>query len=106
MHVTNINSMDKGRKHGLLRGLDIVGKGKPMIAWSKVTTSKNKGGLGLKNLRPMNEALLIKHLHKLYNSEDVPWVQLVLNTHYAAGQTPPCLIRDGLLLAKGCDELL
>jgi hypothetical protein len=25
----------------------------------------------------MNDALLTKHLHKLYNKEDVPWVQLV-----------------------------
>jgi hypothetical protein len=77
MHATNINSIDRVMKYGLLRGLDIVGKGKPMVAWSKVTTSKNKEGLGTRNLRPMNEALLIKHLHTLYNSEDVPWVQLV-----------------------------
>jgi hypothetical protein len=43
-------------------------------AWKKVTMTKDKGGLGLKNLKLMNEALLIKHLHKFYNKEDIPWV--------------------------------
>jgi hypothetical protein len=77
MHVTNINSIDRAKKHGLWRGLDIAGKGRPLVAWKKVTTPKDKGGLGLKNLRTMNDALLIKHLHKFYNKEDVPWVQLI-----------------------------
>jgi hypothetical protein len=77
MHVTNINSIDKARKHGLWRGSDVVGKGKPLVAWKKVTTPKDKGGLGLKNLRTMNEVLLIKHLHKFYNKEDIPLVQLI-----------------------------
>jgi hypothetical protein len=49
---------------------------------------KIRGGLGLKNLRVMNEALLIKHLHKFYNKEDIPSVQLIWNTHYADGQIP------------------
>jgi hypothetical protein len=77
MHTTNINSINRARKHGLWRGSDIAGKGKPLVAWDKVTTSKDKGGLDLKNLRIMNDALLIKHLHKFYNKEDVPWVQLI-----------------------------
>jgi hypothetical protein len=72
MHATNINSIDRARKHVLWRGLDIASKGKPLVAWENVTTLKDKGGLGLKNLRLMNEALLLKHLHKFYNKEDVP----------------------------------
>jgi hypothetical protein len=86
MHATNINSIDRARKHGLWRGSDIAGKGKPLVAWDKVTTPKGKGGLGLKNLRLMNEALLLKHMHKFYNKEDVPWVQLIWNTHFLDGQ--------------------
>jgi hypothetical protein len=88
MHATNINSINRARKHGLWRGSDIAGKGKPLIAWDKVTTPKDKGALGLKNLGIMNEALLIKHLHTFYNKEDVPWVQLIWNTHYSDGQSP------------------
>jgi hypothetical protein len=72
MHVTNINSINRARKHGSWRGSDVAGKGKPLVAWEKVTAPKDKGGLGLKNLRIMNEALLTKHLHKFYNKEDVP----------------------------------
>jgi hypothetical protein len=49
---------------------------------------KHKGALGLKNLRLMNEAFLVKHLHKFYNKEDVPWVQLIWHTHFALGQIP------------------
>ena len=58
------------------------------MAWDKVTTPKDKGGLGIKNLRMMNEALLLKHLHKFYNKMDVPWVHLIWNTHYANGKIP------------------
>ena len=29
------------------------------------------------NLRTQNEALLLKHLHKFFNREDIPWVHLV-----------------------------
>jgi hypothetical protein len=75
-------------RHGLWRGSDVGGKGKPLVAWSKVTMSKQKGGLGLKNRRLMNEVLLVKHLQKLYNKEDVPWVQLIWHTHFASGQIP------------------
>jgi hypothetical protein len=77
MHATKLHSIDRIRKTGLWRGSDVAGKGKPMVAWKKVATPKEKGGLGLKDLRIMNEALLTKHLHKLYNKEEVPWVQLV-----------------------------
>jgi hypothetical protein len=58
MHIININSINRARKHGLWRGSDIAGKGKPLVAWDKVTTPKDKGGLGLKNLRIMNEPCL------------------------------------------------
>jgi hypothetical protein len=88
MHVTYLNSIDRAKKHGLWRGSDVAGKGKPLIAWTKVTTPKDKGGLGLKNLRIMNDAILIKYLHKFYNKEDVPWVQLIWNTHYFNGLVP------------------
>jgi hypothetical protein len=72
-----LNSIDSARKHGLWRGTDIAGKGQPLVAWNKATAPKDKGALGLKILRVMNDALLIKHLHKLYNKEDIPWMQLV-----------------------------
>jgi hypothetical protein len=50
MHTTNIHSIDRIRKNGLWRGSEVVGKGAPLVAWKNVTTPKEKGGLGLKNL--------------------------------------------------------
>jgi hypothetical protein len=88
MHATNLRSIDRIRKHGMWRVSDVTGKGKPMVAWVNVTTPKEKGGLGLKNMSIMNDALLTKHLHKLYNKEDVPWVHLVWNTYYIDGKAP------------------
>ena len=47
-----------------------------------VTVPKDNGGLGIKNLYLQNDALLLKHLHKIYNKVDVPWIQLIWNTYY------------------------
>jgi hypothetical protein len=65
MHTTNLNFIDRARRHGLWRGTDVAGKGRPLVAWKKVTMPKDKGGVGLKNLKLMNEALLIKHLTQI-----------------------------------------
>src|SRR3954462_12997695 len=56
--------------------------GKSLAAWELVCRSKNKRGIGILNLQLQNQALLMKHLNKLYNKEDVPWVSLVWNTYY------------------------
>jgi hypothetical protein len=37
-----------------------------------VCKQKDKGGLGIINLKIQNQALLLKHLDKFYNSADVP----------------------------------
>ena len=108
MHITVLNAIDRARRHGLWRGSDVAGKGKPLVAWSKVTMPKEKGGLGLKNLQIMNEALLMKHLHKFYNKANVPWVQLIWNTHYANGQIPHATTDRGSFwwkdVLKFCDH--
>jgi len=56
--------------------------GKSLAAWDLVCRPKNKGGLGILNLQLQNQVLLMKHLNKFYNKEDVPWVSLVWNTYY------------------------
>jgi hypothetical protein len=66
---------------------------------------QDKGGLGLKNLRLMNEALLVNHLHKLYNKEDVPWVQLIWNTHYGSGPIPHATTDKSAFWLKDIMEL-
>jgi len=47
-----------------------------------VQKPKDKGGLGVMNLRLQNDALLMKHLHKFYNQKEVLWVQLFWFKYY------------------------
>ena len=47
-----------------------------------VCRPKNKGGLGVINLKIHNKALLLKFLHKFYNKVDVPWVHLLWDNLY------------------------
>ena len=53
-----------------------------------VCLPKEEGGLGVLNLRTQNEALLLKNLHKFFNKQDIPWVQLVWEKHYQNGKLP------------------
>jgi len=47
-----------------------------------VQKPKDKGGLGVINLRLQNDALLLQQLHKFYSRQDVPWVNLIWKTYY------------------------
>ena len=47
-----------------------------------VQRPKDKGGLGVINLRLQNDSLLLKQLHKFYTKQDVPWVNLIWATYY------------------------
>jgi hypothetical protein len=53
-----------------------------------VTKRKTKGGLGVINLRMQNEVLLLKNLKKIYNKEDLPWMNLIWTNYYRNGQIP------------------
>ena len=57
-------------------------RGGNLVAWEIVQKPKEKGGLGVINLKLQNDALLLKHLHKFYNQTDTPWVQLVWHKYY------------------------
>jgi hypothetical protein len=43
-----------------------------LVAWPVVTTPKDKGGLGVLNLRLQNDALLLKHLTSFITGETYP----------------------------------
>ena len=53
-----------------------------------VLKPKLKGGLGVINLRLQNDALLFKQLHKFYNKNEIPWVQLFWFKYYTNGKVP------------------
>lgn len=77
-----------------------------------VYTSKEEGGLGILNLQTQNEALVLKHLHKIFNKCDLPWVKLIWDKRYRDGKLPsPSLLKgsfwwkDALKLLKKCKGL-
>lgn len=77
-----LDNIDRAHKQCLSRGNDTTRKGGNLVAWHLVITPKSKGGLGVLNLRLQNDALLLKHLHKFYNKESIPWVQLIYDRYY------------------------
>jgi hypothetical protein len=82
--IAILNQIDKYRRHCLWRGGDINGKN--TSGCMKNGKSKLKGGLGIINLRLQNEVLLMKNLHKFYNKDEMPWVQLIWSNYYRNGQ--------------------
>ncbi|KAJ4757132.1 RNA-directed DNA polymerase (reverse transcriptase)-related family protein [Rhynchospora pubera] len=50
-----------------------------LISWNRITSHKLQGGLGLRDVRVINEAMMLKLLWKLgcKENEDRPWVQLL-----------------------------
>ena len=81
---TVIESIDRARRHCLWRGSDINSSKKSLVLWERVCQPKDRGGLGVIDLRLQNNALLLKNLHKFYNRYPVPWVSLIWNTYYTA----------------------
>jgi hypothetical protein len=53
-----------------------------LVSSSMICKPKDKGVLGIINLRFQNQALLIKHLDKFYDNVDVPWVKLIRDAYY------------------------
>jgi len=53
-----------------------------------VCRSKEEGGLGVLNLKTQNEALLLKHLYKFFNKEDILWGSLIWESYYEIGNLP------------------
>jgi hypothetical protein len=70
-----------------------------LAAWDMVCKPKNKGGLGVLNLKIQNHGLLLKYLHKFYNKADTPWVHLIWNTYYREHIRPTPI---WFLLVEGC----
>jgi hypothetical protein len=61
---------------------DIDNLKQSLAAWEMLTKPKDKGGVGLVNFKKKNEDLLMKHLDKFYNRENIPWVQLIWSPYY------------------------
>jgi hypothetical protein len=73
--------IDRARRYCLWRKKDKE-KVHSLAAWEMICRPKKKGGLGIINLKVQNVALLLKHLHKFYNNDPTPWVQLIRDSYY------------------------
>lgn len=73
-----IDNIDRARKQCLWRGSSTEKKGGNLDAWPMVQKPKDKGELGVINLKIQNDALLMKFLHKFYNRAVLIW-----NKYYA-----------------------
>lgn len=63
----------------LWRGNKPDSKKQSLASLEMICKPKKCGGLGIMDFKKQNEGLLIKHLHKFYNKEDIPWVNMVWN---------------------------
>jgi hypothetical protein len=70
-----------------------------------VCRPKDQGGLNVINLRLHNKALMMKNMHKFYNHQDIPWVQLLKQAHYSNGQVPHAGKAKGSFWWKDCMKL-
>ncbi len=82
--VTVIKAIDTARKKCLWRGNNPSSTRKSLASWDRVRMPKEKGGLGVINLRVHNTALLLKHMIKFYNGVDLPWVRLISQSYYVS----------------------
>jgi hypothetical protein len=67
---------------------DVQSNGPALVAWEKICRPKNQGGLGVLDLTVQNKALLLKNLHKFFNRQDIPWVNLVWSSYYNNDSLP------------------
>ncbi|XP_052622964.1 uncharacterized protein LOC128128149 [Lactuca sativa] len=74
--IATINEIEKMCKSFLWANGEIV-KGKAKVKWHDICKPKEYGGLGIKNLRRWNEALLAKHVWNVINNKNSLWVQWV-----------------------------
>ncbi|XP_052624830.1 uncharacterized protein LOC128132348 [Lactuca sativa] len=78
--IATINEIEKMCKSFLWANGEIV-KGKAKVKWLDICKPKEYGGLGIKNLRRWNDALLAKHVSNVINNKNSLWVQWV-RTNY------------------------
>jgi hypothetical protein len=77
-----VDVIDKARRNCLWRKRKDDEKVHSLASWDMICKPKNKGGLGIINLKIQNKCLMMKQLHKFYNNVDLPWVKLIRNTYY------------------------
>jgi hypothetical protein len=100
-----IDQLDKYKRHCLRKKSEISQNCPTIAAWSLICKPKDKGGLGVIDLKMQNECLLLKFLDKFLNKKDVPWVHLVWESYYSPA-LPPTKFKDCSFWWRDCLKLL
>jgi hypothetical protein len=80
-----VKQIDKYRRHCLWRGADINATRPAQAAWHLPCRPKQKGGMGILDLKKHSEALQMKMLHKFLKKQEIPWVHLIWGSRYNNG---------------------
>lgn len=99
-----IDQINKYLRHCFLRKYGMEDKGCALFAWDKVCKPKDQGGLGVLEIVTQNKALLMKHIHKIMNQADLPWVKIIWESYYSNG--PPTERKVGSFWCKSILKLL
>ncbi|CAH1436138.1 unnamed protein product [Lactuca virosa] len=78
--IATIKEIEKLCRSFLWANGEVV-KGKAKVKWNDICKPKIYGGLGVKNLRKWNDALLAKHVWNVINSKNSLWVQWVKSNY-------------------------
>ena len=103
--VTVIKAIDTARKNCLWRGNNPSLTRMSLAFGDRICTTKDKGGMGVINLRVHNTALLLKHMVKFYNGAELPWVKLISQTYYVS-RLPHLVLNKGSFWWRDITSLL
>jgi hypothetical protein len=68
-----LDALNSRRRAFLWTGSDKAAGANCLIAWEKVCTLKDDGGLGVRNLAAQNACLLLRLIHRLHNPDGSSW---------------------------------
>jgi len=77
-----IDQIDKMRRSFLWKGSRDISPCVCLVRWEEVCRLKDEGGLGIANLKQMNQALLGKWLWRYFNQSDLMWRKLIQHMYY------------------------
>jgi hypothetical protein len=75
---TVIKAIDRRQRAFFWTGEESCHGSKCLVAWDIVQTSKDAGGLGVKDLHLQNRCLLMKFLDKLFSDDPIAWKEWIL----------------------------
>jgi hypothetical protein len=56
-----------------------------LVSWDKVSRDREEGGLGIRDLRMMNEALILKLVWHVASNSDRLWMKVMQVKYYKGG---------------------